>query len=254
MATLRIRFGGLCLFQFNQNNQVVVRVLKATGHKPQLWLDPATGTVETARRPFPKPKDICTLESINLIPVQRQVLKFNLSGKEKISFGNGDGSGPAQLPGVAKLGRFNGNGGTNANADFAAEITLNKGRWDPVVPKRPVTWNNANLTEVLPLWTDLIITTEGDFFDLLSGINGQPGDGWRFKPFTTTGEVRAWVLSHGPGHRKKALHFHHLFDQLLKPPTPRPWPELQEGLPDCQSLARPRVVSGSAFCPDGQYP
>lgn len=258
MATLRLRFSGLCFFYREHGGLIVVRVLNPMKHDAELWCDPTTAMVETNRKGTKG--EVCTLEGMGLNPVPRRVNKYGLDGKENITFANGKGDGPKTLPGVASLSRFNDKKGMKdgKQADFAASFTLNKGGWDSQKASLGVEWwkweNNqkkpgAKGPVKLSLWTDLIVASDANVFELTSTTTE---GGWKFTPYTKTGEVRLWVGAAFDSDTD-GEHFIHHFDQLNNAPKVPEWPELEKELPKCQGIGA-RANPGTTFCPDSQYP
>lgn len=248
MTTLRVRFSGLCLFH-KENGKVVVRVVQAPGHKPQLWLDTATGSNESQERIADGVSKECALMQDsrgNLTADWRTVEKYSLLGEE-ISFGNGEPPGPTDLPGVAPLSKVHPSlRGVNRAKGVGAIITLNRGRFR-LGPTRAVDWNDkdASGTEPthLPLWTDLLIETTDAAFRVDSSAGS-----WELVPSNT--QIDIWIFADGTG--SSSEHFKHLYD-FCHNATKKPWPQLKPPpLPKCGVIGTKKI--GSTFCPDGEHP
>jgi hypothetical protein len=256
MITLRVRFSGLCLFH-EDGTGIVVRVLDAPGHTPQLWLDTGTGTDtnKLPRKPDSTSEECVLVEDTHgtVGADWRNVAKYTLDNEE-ISFGNGGGSGPSSLPGVAQLTKVHPDlGKVNPTMGVGALITLNHGSFNlgPMWPLK--LWNDRHPKAVsepveLPLWTDLLIETTDTAFKVdSSSLTG----GWELKPLKQ--QVDIWIFADGATRSSK--HFTHLYDVCHKA-THHPWPEFKDTLPPCQERGRQMSwkVGGSTFCPDGEYP
>lgn len=252
MITLRVRFSGLCLF-YMESTDVMVRVLDPPGHAAQLWLDTATGENGTQRKPDADGVKECALakgSNGQLKATWRTVDKFKLTN-ERITFANGQGSGPTRLPGVASLRSVHpGLGDVDRMKPFGAELKLNHGRFS-LGTKRGVAWNDKHphgqQPSLIPLWVDLLVDTTDTVFRIDSSA---AAGGWELKPVNQ--QVDVWLLADGTG--GMGQHFKHLFDYCDQPRF-KPWPTLKHGLPSCSTGDRikPRKV-GSTFCPDGEYP
>lgn len=247
--TLRVRFSGLCMFH-EENGSIVARVVMAHGHTPQLWLNLATGRNKSPREADGISKE-CALawdsETDTVTADWQTVEKYTLN-EEEIRFETGNGDGPDHLPGVAPLREVHpGLRGINKAKGVGAIITLNHGQFQ-LVPKWRVQWQDPHLgapgPNELPLWTDLLITTNDATFKIVSTA----GD-WDLEP-NNNQQVEVWILADRRG--GSGRHFRHLYD-YCHGVSAKPWPKLQDDLPKCAlSLLNSRRV-GSTFCPDGQY-
>lgn len=244
MITLRVRFSGLCLFH-KEGSHVVVRVVQAQGHKPQLWLDAATGVNKSQRTEDGVSKECALVEGGRggVSTDWRTVEKYSLLGEE-ISFGNGQPSGPSNLPGVAPLNKVHPLlGGVNRAKGVGAIVTLNRGRF-VLGPPRDVDWNDKDAQGTgpthLPLWTDLLIETTDSSFRIDSTAGS-----WELKPVKD--QVDIWIFADGTGNSSE--HFKHLYD-FCHGATKKPWPQLKKPLPKCAVINTRKI--GSTFCPDGQ--
>lgn len=248
MATLRVRFSGLCLFYRPYDDAVCnVRVLPAPHHQPELWVDCATTIVRSgARVPFATGPE-CVLEHHGTLAAElRDVHKYFLYPDEVISFEDGQTPGPTYLPGVASLTEVEPN--MVGVRPAGVRIRLTYGTYE-LGPKRAVIWHDLpspppEPPNKLPLWTDLV--TDSDQSTI--SIESTRGD-LVLEPCDET-EMRVWILSDDvrAGYAtRKAEHFKHHYLYGIGS-RHAPWPELEEDLPGCPPLV------GSTFCPDGQYP
>lgn len=258
MAKLRVRFSGMCLFH-QQNGGLVARVLAVPGHKAELWVDPTTATISTSRQP--NSQDECILQNggAGLTRKPRKVQKYGLAG-EQISFINGNGSGPPQLPDVVSIEQLDpGIPSVDPTKPVGAVISLNRGEFVSGPPVG-VTWMNmpADRTgpSTLPIWTDLVIETNDASFKI--GSDAREG-GWELTP-TGSGDVEVWVLSDVAVGTGELDHFTHFFGFLAGESHGRPFPELHPSvtLPTCPDgsgvpeRVNALLVGGNTFCPDGK--
>jgi hypothetical protein len=258
MATMRVRFSGLCLFH-QDAGKVLARVLRALDHRPELWIDPTTAQIDSLR-PWVDESE-CTLEHVGgeLRAVPRSLRKYEFAGdNERVAFLNGSPTGPVELPGVASLSAQGGKGGVNTQMEVGAVVTASLGVWD-LGPRVEVDWQHKTKgdgSDRIAIWADLLISGAGPFI-----IDGAQG-GWTLTPWTPTAEVRVWILSDDVADTAEstdpteARHFQHQYHYLMDdfPPLDG-WPKMRTPLPKCRRVRGiKRRNLTSTFCPDGQYP
>lgn len=257
MAKLRIRFSGMCLFH-KENGGVVARVLDAPGHNPELWIDPMTATIGSLR--VPARQEECVLQNggEGLTRNLREVEKYRLAN-ERISFANGNGSGPSQLPNVVSFQQLlSVVAPVDTTKRVGAVISLNRGEFVSGPPV-DVIWNDmpSGMTgpSTLPIWTDLMIETNDHSFKIDSDARR---GGWELTP---TGEaaIEAWVLGDVAQGTGSLDHFTHFFE-FLNGQLGGPYPDLHPSvtLPKCPDASgvpgrvHALLVGGNTFCPDGK--
>lgn len=258
MAKLRIRFSGMCLFH-QHNGGLVARVLAAHKHTPELWIDPTTATISTSRHSESQEECILQNGGASLTRKPQTIQKYKLAG-EQISFVNGNGSGPTQLPDVVSIEDLvPGIPPVDPRKPVGAVIHLNRGEFVSGPPVA-VTWKNmpAGSTgpSTLPVWTDLVIETDDPSFEIASDA---PQQGWELTP-TGNGDVEVWVLSDVEEGTGALDHFTHFFEFLTGTAQGRPFPKLDYGvnLPKCPDdsgvpeRAHALLIGGNTFCPDGK--
>lgn len=272
MATLRVRFSGLCLFHRvaeDKNTEVVVWLVKAHHHEANLWVD--ADTVKPTLEPDATGSYCFVEEDENkkLVATSREVRKFQLGGGEVLSFVGGQ-QGPRALPGLVSLKKLHrGVGNLKKDPPLEAVIRLNRGAFSSKTVVRGAGWHDVpgggSTPSRVRLWTDLVVRGL-DHYDVESRPtpDQEPTRTWRFSP-ETTGEMRVWIGSHSDetNDPRSGKHFGHLYNACdvddLDAPARRPYPNLDEKWPCSDAVKKtmelwPPLTVGSTFCPDGQYP
>lgn len=275
MATLRVRFSGLCLFHRLvevKKAEVGVWIVSAHNHEANLWVD--SETVDTTHMPD-VPSPYCFVEeneNKELVATSRKVHKFQLGGGEVLSFVGGQ-QGPKILPGLVSLKKLHrGVGNLKEVPPLEAVVRLNRGGFSTKRVARGAGWHDVpgggSTPNSVRLWTDLVVHGL-DHYELESrpAPGEEPTRTWKFSPKTeTTREMRVWIGSHSQKDThdpQSGEHFRHLFSACdideLDAPARRPYPKLDEEWPCSKAVTKsmelwPPLTVGSTFCPDGQYP
>lgn len=271
MATLRVRFSGLCLFH-KKKGEVLVWLIQAPNHDAALWIDPQTVKVDDD--PPSELVERCFVEEKgnDLEPVTREVHKYALTKGEVLSFVGGQ-NGPTALPGAVSLKKLHpGVRRLSPHPPLAATVRLNRGSFGGG-GSRGASWHHVpgggSTPKETPLWRDLVVRGLNEYA-LESRLSpaADPTRTWKLTPASRSADMLVWIGSESvktTSDPRSGEHFQHLFhavemtaSSVARQAPKYPYPRLDVDWP-CAGVAKgikrgERSTVGSSFCPDGQYP